>query len=389
MIDIETTALCLGCDALYPVPARLKERGRSVWLIREKCRECGDESRTRVSLNPASFQLELELCKRRASVAIQPPALVLELLDECNMRCPICIANSGPNMGNVRAAEVLMRAIDVYLDEVGSDGTILLSGGEPTIHPQFEEILLYAAGTTARKVVLVTNGVRIAQNSQFCNFLQNAGDRLEVHLQFDTFEPGLLFALRGLNDNTLRTKAFEELSQRQIPTTLVVVVARNLTDRVLADSIGLAARVECVTGITFQPLRMSRGRGTLSMETAMLPSEVVDLVNSHLHVSDPSWLRPNRLAPVNVWEGHLQRVSGGLQPRVTGLRELPGLIYVDAVDERSSTPMVRVTVLSHFDRATYCLATAASTSMFTVLEDGGLVPLDQYYIFGGPPRFAG
>lgn len=69
-----------------------------------------------------------------------------ELTGRCQLACVHCYAESGPDKGHGR-----MTAADWVrvIDEANTLGASLVQfiGGEPTMHPQFAEILRYAVGT--------------------------------------------------------------------------------------------------------------------------------------------------------------------------------------------------------------------------------------------------
>src|SRR6185312_15537680 len=68
---------------------------------------------------------------------------VLEITSSCNLECPMCYASSGP--GGVHLSyDDCCHAIDSYVAAEGRPEVLQLSGGEPTIHPEFLEIFKYA-----------------------------------------------------------------------------------------------------------------------------------------------------------------------------------------------------------------------------------------------------
>lgn len=82
--------------------------------------------------------------------------LQLFITERCNLRCPECF-----NMHNLgkrdMSLEYYQRAVAQFFGEVGK---ILLSGGEPTLHPQIQEIIRYNH-THGLKTTVYTNGARL------------------------------------------------------------------------------------------------------------------------------------------------------------------------------------------------------------------------------------
>ena len=82
----------------------------------------------------------------------------LLLAESCNLRCSHCYVEAGPAVGKYMALDVVKSAFDV-LAELGIND-IRLTGGEPSIHPDFYRILDIAKNRQIR-LGLVSNGVKI------------------------------------------------------------------------------------------------------------------------------------------------------------------------------------------------------------------------------------
>ena len=93
---------------------------------------------------------------------------------------------------------------------------VQISGGEPTIHPQFFEILDLAKSRPIRHIMVNTNGLRIANDKEFVKRLATYSPGFEIYLQFDSFEKEALEELRGVDLREIRQKAIETLKQVQI-----------------------------------------------------------------------------------------------------------------------------------------------------------------------------
>ena len=68
--------------------------------------------------------------------------------------------------------------LDVLVASEGEPDLVQLSGGEPTIHPQFFEILDAAKRRPIRHVMINTNGLRIAREPGFAERLATYAPRL-------------------------------------------------------------------------------------------------------------------------------------------------------------------------------------------------------------------
>src|SRR5438105_2619745 len=70
----------------------------------------------------------------------------------------------------------------------GRPEVLQLSGGEPTIHPEFLEIFKYACQQPIDIVMINTNGIRFARDPAFLEAVAEFKHRAEIYLQFDTFD---------------------------------------------------------------------------------------------------------------------------------------------------------------------------------------------------------
>ncbi len=187
---------------------------------------------------------------------------LLEVSDRCNLSCPICYADSGAeelsNANQPRRHRDLAQ-IEQMLDNIvaneGEPDIVQISGGEPTIHPEFFQILDIAKRKPIKHLMINTNGVRIAKERDFCDRLSQYMPGIEVYLQFDSFEPEALKELRGADLRWVREQAIAHLNEFNISTTLVVTVKKGLNDREIGKIIDYALQQKCIRGVTFQPIQ--------------------------------------------------------------------------------------------------------------------------------------
>lgn len=184
---------------------------------------------------------------------------LIEITDQCNLKCPICYAESGPGHGRHRTLDEIEKMLDSLVANEGEPDVVQISGGEPTIHPQFFEILDLAKSKPIRHLMVNTNGVRIVQDKAFAERLAGYGPGFEIYLQFDSFHSEALTQLRGEDLRSTRLKALEHLNALNLSTTLVVTLRKGLNDQEIGEIIDFATQQRCVRGVTFQPIQ-SAGR---------------------------------------------------------------------------------------------------------------------------------
>ncbi|MDP5276989.1 radical SAM protein [Chengkuizengella axinellae] len=181
---------------------------------------------------------------------------LLEITDKCNLQCPICYADSNPNREIFRSLEEIEFMIDAIVQNEKEPDIVQISGGEPTIHPHFFQILDLAKSKPIKHLMVNTNGIKIAQDRDFVKKLAEYKPGFEIYLQFDSFEEKALQELRGVNLLDIREKAIAHLNEFNISTTLVVTLKKDLNDHEIGKIIQYGISQKAVRGVTFQPIQI-------------------------------------------------------------------------------------------------------------------------------------
>jgi uncharacterized radical SAM superfamily Fe-S cluster-containing enzyme len=185
---------------------------------------------------------------------------LVEVTDGCNLTCPICYSESSPRrMSSHRSLAQIEFMLDCVVRNEGEPDVVQISGGEPTIHPQFWEILDLAKSKPIKHLMVNTNGVKIAHDPDFARRLRDYMPGFELYLQFDSLRPSCLRELRGEDLTEVRRRALDHLNEHNVSTTLVVTLKKGLNDDEIGDIIDFALKQRCVRGVTFQPVQ-SAGR---------------------------------------------------------------------------------------------------------------------------------
>ncbi len=195
---------------------------------------------------------------------------LLEITENCNLECPICYADSSPTAGRHRTLAEIEFMLDELVKNEGQPDIVQLSGGEPTIHPQFFEILDLVKTKPIRHLMINTNGIKIAKDRDFVQKLNTYKPSLEIYLQFDSLKENPLKELRGQDLRQIREKAIEHLNEVNLSTTLVVTVKKGLNDNEIGSIIDYALKQKCVRGVSFQPIQVAGRTENFNPETDRL-----------------------------------------------------------------------------------------------------------------------
>ena len=211
---------------------------------------------------------------------------LIEIVDSCNLACPTCFADSPPGAAGERLkshplASIQQRILGV-LDRKGKIELLQLSGGEPTLHPEFFELLDWIHAEPRIDYCLInTNGVRISREPEFLAQLGERGRRgaLQLYLQYDGPQEEGQKELRGKDLRALKHDVMERCERERIPFTLAMTVTPDNLPH-LWDTVTTGLMFGACRGVSFQPV-FGSGRG---METKRLNS--ADLLLACIGQSD-------------------------------------------------------------------------------------------------------
>ena len=219
---------------------------------------------------------------------------IIEITDRCNLTCPTCYAMSSPHYGRHRTLEEVQQMLDIIVANEGTPDVVQISGGEPTIHPDFFAILDAAKQKPIRHLMVNTNGIRIAKDKEFAKRLASYMPDFEIYLQFDSFKPETLTALRGKDLSDIRLQALEHLNEYNLSTTLVVTLQKGLNDDEAGKIIEFALKQRCVRGVTFQPTQVA-GR----LESFNAATDRITLTDVRQKILEQTDIfQPNDIIPV-------------------------------------------------------------------------------------------
>jgi uncharacterized radical SAM superfamily Fe-S cluster-containing enzyme len=198
------TAFCPECHRESPdqdlsrvrrLAGYLAERDGKAWLVRG-CPEHGrittlyDEradilhwleqwtapTKAHMPDTPGNFDpVPVAYARGLGEMQTQHTCILLEdITAACNLTCPTCFAESSPGQhhGFVPVRDVLANVDQRLARENGRLDVVMLSGGEPTIHPEFIGVLEGLLEREVQRILINTNGIRIATDDRLLAFLE-------------------------------------------------------------------------------------------------------------------------------------------------------------------------------------------------------------------------
>jgi uncharacterized radical SAM superfamily Fe-S cluster-containing enzyme len=350
---------------------------------------------------------------------------LIEVCDYCNLRCPVCYASSGPERQQFRDLPLIEKMLDAVVRNEGQPDVVQISGGEPTMHPDFFAILDMAKARPIRHLMVNTNGIRIAQDEEFVQRLSSYADDFEVYLQFDSFDREAFLELRGADLRRIRQDAIEKLNRYNISTNLVVTLKKGLNDGEIGKIIDYALQQRCVRGVTLQPIQDAGRLERFDPATDRLTlTEVRHNILEQTSVFKPEDIIPVPCHPDSLAMAYALKLGGKITPLTSmippevlinaggntilyeqeqvvreslfklfatnhspksgagSLRELlcclPQVLVPDGLGYEN---IFRVIIMQFIDAHSFDVRSVKKTCVHIVHPDGRLIPFDTYNLF--------
>src|SRR5882672_7441600 len=403
----QTTSLCETCLALVPTKIAIKDN--EVWY-EKRCKTHGVQS-TLISSDAAYWRL----CKDYIKPGDRPLNLqsrteygcpydcglcpdheqhsclaLIEINEHCNLTCPVCFADSSPARSKHLPLSTIERMVDALVASEGEPDIVQISGGEPTLHPQFFEVLDLVRSRPIRHVMINTNGLRLAREPDFVARLAEQKRGLEIYLQFDSLSRHALMALRGADLRRVR-HALEWRCVRGITFQPVQDAGRNegfaksqritLSDirrRIVEDS-GVFGPHDMVP-LPCNPESISigyglrNGRNVLPVTSLVPREEFVAITPNTISFEKQPILKEKFI--------ELFSLSSGANNAPARLAEfLCCLPKAEVPAGLSYENVFRVTIVQFMDRFNFCLGGVKRSCIHFVTPNGQIIPFDTYNLF--------
>lgn len=357
---------------------------------------------------------------------------LIEVTDKCDLRCPVCYASSGPEREGYRSLPEIEAMMDALCRSEDTINVVQISGGEPTLHPRFFDILDAARRRPFRHLMVNTNGVRISGDGEFVKRLAGYMPNFEVYLQFDSLRAEAIRELRGAGLTGVHARALDALDAHGISTTLVVTCARGVNDGDIGEVLKFGLTRPCVRGVTIQPVQAAGRHDGYDPATGRLTiSEVRRKI-----VEQSGLFRPEDIVPVpchseSMAMGYAFKLPGGTVPlsallhpeslfgcgdgcipqvrdpelarkayeafsaghspssNAASLRDLlAGVADGDSFRDLGYSAVFRVMIVQFMDAVSMDIRALQRSCIHIVHPDGRIIPFDAFNIFYRPGKEA-
>ncbi len=193
------------------------------------------------------------LCNQHLS---SPCLAQIDLTNRCNMKCPICFANSGAAGYTAQPDyDQIVRQLQALRDLKPLPCTaIQFTGGEPTLHPDFLKILSTARDMGFSHIQIATNGLTLAK-ADFARKAAQAGLHT-LYLQFDGVgeEPyGPIRNYPGIWEKKLA--CIENCRKAGLKICLVPTILKGVNDHQVGEIFRFACKhPDVISAISYQPV---------------------------------------------------------------------------------------------------------------------------------------
>ncbi|HKY40358.1 MAG TPA: radical SAM protein [Polyangiaceae bacterium] len=269
--------------------------------------------------------------------------LTVDLTNRCNMMCDPCFMDAN-QVGFVHELEWddVQKILDDSLSiKPRRQLSVQFSGGEPTLSPHFLRAIEYSRKVGYFCVQCASNGIKFAQEPEFCHAAKRAGLRL-CYLQFDgvTNEANSHRKVGNLFDVKLR--AIENLAAAGIDVVLVVTVVNGVNNDQVGPIVQFAIdNADKVTVVSFQPVSFTGRDEDITLEQRLAQrytlSHLAHDMHDQLGVTEPlrDWFPLSAMNPFSDVVDLMQGASSEFGALKCGCHPNCGIGTVLLVNKRT------------------------------------------------------
>ena len=177
----------------------------------------------------------------------------VDLTSRCNLTCPVCFADA-----NGRPYELSMDQAVGTLKRLRAQCpspafAVQFSGGEPTVHPRFLDIVASAKALGFSHIQVASNGLKLA-DPDYARRARDAGLQY-VYLQMDGVSDDVFVQMRGRPLLAEKLAVLESARKAGLRIIFVPTIAKGVNDQQMGALFRLAfEHLDVLSGICFQPM---------------------------------------------------------------------------------------------------------------------------------------
>lgn len=324
--------------------------------------------------------------------------LEIEVTRNCNLHCPVCFASAEGHEDDPSLAEI-EAMYDVIADQVGTDGAVQITGGEPTTRKDLVDIIFMGRQKGFWGIEVNTNGLVIASRPGYLEDLVGAG-LTGVYLSFDGLTGDVYEATCGRDILDVKMRALERCRECGIQVVLSVAVVAGVNDHQIGDLLRFALEnSDVVAGLALQPAFTS-GRFEAERALPMSAGDVIfNLAEQSAGLLDVKDIWPlgcsNPLCDTGVFlvKDEAAEHESGFYPATRRMTmeeyaagyspDSPqGSVFLDILDAKGVEVKsgLSVIIMNYMDAVSMDTQRLRECSMMVCVPDGRAIPFCSYHL---------
>lgn len=267
LLKEETKSICPVCYA--EIYAQVTEREDGVYLIKE----CPIDGKFDVLIETDPLFYKQLMNKELMEYRKPPGDLAIAVTCLCNLDCNICYFPQR-EIGDI-PFEDIKKMISQF-----SGRFIWLTGGEPTLRKDLNQIIEFAADS-GKDAVLLTNGIRLA-DFNYVKQLKKSGLGW-VHFSFNGFNDHVYKEISGQRLLKIKLRALKNLKKANIKTVISMMLVKGLNERELNKVFSY-----CIKNNSFISELRIRGVtsiGKVTQTQSLFLSDIVEIVSRAIGIN--------------------------------------------------------------------------------------------------------
>lgn len=161
---------------------------------------------------------------------------VVSITSACNLNCPVCYTINKTQEPYFMSKDEFARILEVIHRHDPNLQIINFTGGEPTLHPEFADLVEMCQRAGIHRITISTNGLRLREDPKLMERLAELEAR--IVLSFNSFRPHPYDVSAGCDLLDKKMEVLDLLRERGLSTTLLSVAMTGVND----EEIGQIAR---------------------------------------------------------------------------------------------------------------------------------------------------